>query len=488
MEFEVGIDSIQMLKYGSGSPLTWNMQRAINPHGLLLGMSGAGKTHLLKRAIQSFSANPNVKIHVFDVHGDIHTPNESAVLYSETTGYGINPLEINPDPHYGGVRKRIESFIKIVEKSTAAFGVRQEAVLRGLLEELFGYYGLFIDQPESWGLPGQTDNGLVFLEVPFESKDRAKKLGAKWHPGARCWYIEAIRYTGEIRALYPIKEVNGVSKRKYPTLSDLVGFVYTKMEEAFIGVGHDAMLALQEFHAATTKLNKQISHKQIGEQFLSEKDEASLLSYKEKVRIAVEDYLSQNATEKTLQEAMLYSSYDLLSGVYQRIKALEASGVFRDTHPPFSRGTNVFRHNIAPLSREEQKLFALFSLDKLFSQAVQMGETKEIRFIVVLDESARYFDKDPENILNIIATEGRKFGIALICAAQSPEMFSQEFLSSVATKIVLGIDESFWDTARRKLNLDKEKLSSIRPQEQILFQTKEKGDNKGTWTALIPMN
>ena len=32
-------------------------------------------------------------------------------------------------------------------------------------------------------------DGRIYLNVPFEEKEEAKKLGAKWDPGRKLWYI-----------------------------------------------------------------------------------------------------------------------------------------------------------------------------------------------------------------------------------------------------------------------------------------------------------
>lgn len=48
-----------------------------------------------------------------------------------------------------------------------------------------------------------------------------------------------------------------------------------------------------------------------------------------------------------------------------------------------------------------------------------------------------------DNIINIISKEARKFGLGLICASQSPTHFSEDFISNVGTKIILGLDQMF---------------------------------------------
>lgn len=479
----LGYDITAALK-GKQVPVSWDPMGAINPHLMLLGMSGTGKTHTLRQILKSFSSlETPPRIHVFDVHGDIEIENASTVLYSETSGYGINPLEVNPDPHFGGVRKRIESFIRTVEKSTTAFGVKQLAIIRDLMTELYEQFGFLADDPNSWNLnnPAGSNNGVIYLEVPYEQRDKAKRLGARWNPAVKSWYIPAGRYRGEIAALFDQKSVDQI-KRRHPTLSDLVNMTYNRMEESFIGLGRDSMRAVQDLHKASARINRMIikNHgKQLDDDEMEKLDKA-----KRAVIDAVERYLDQNPTSKTIREAMLYSSYDVITGVYQRLKGIESTGIFKDQRPPFDMSKPILRHNIKPLSRQEQKLFVLFTLERLFERAVQQGSADRIKTVIVLDEAARYFDKDPENPINIIATEGRKFGISLICAAQSPEHFSQDFLSSVASKIVLGIDETFWDVSRKKLNLSKDKLQKVQMHRNLLFQTKMKGEAKAEWISV----
>jgi len=33
---------------------------------------------------------------------------------------------------------------------------------------------------------------ITFLQVPFSEKDEARRLGAKWNPARKLWYIENV--------------------------------------------------------------------------------------------------------------------------------------------------------------------------------------------------------------------------------------------------------------------------------------------------------
>ncbi|WP_240533847.1 hypothetical protein [Aeromonas veronii] len=117
---------------------------------------------------------------------------------------------------------------------------------------------------------------------------------------------------------------------------------------------------------------------------------------------------------------MKYDSTDVLKSVVDRLENLNAIGIFKAVPPPFDPASQVWRYNIKALSMEERKLFVLFRLEEIFADAVQRGEQDDVVEVVILDEAHIYADDDPDNIINNIAKEARKFGLAMICASQSP--------------------------------------------------------------------
>ena len=79
---------------------------------------------------------------------------------------------------------------------------------------------------------------------------------------------------------------------------------------------------------------------------------------------------------------------------------------------------------------------------------------------------------EADNPINSIATEGRKFGLSLLCASQSPTHFSEDFLANVATKILLRLDEMYWDGSVKKLKIDMNTLKYIVPKKTLAVQIK----------------
>jgi len=87
----------------TGQPVMLDTLRAINSNVQISGITGMGKTHRIRSMAESLvqsasSLRKPIRVHVFDPHGDIDLPWCSEVKFSESTSFGYNPLEINPDP------------------------------------------------------------------------------------------------------------------------------------------------------------------------------------------------------------------------------------------------------------------------------------------------------------------------------------------------------------------------------------------------------
>jgi hypothetical protein len=96
-----------------------------------------------------------------------------------------------------------------------------------------------------------------------------------------------------------------------------------------------------------------------------------------------------------------------------------------------------------------------------------------------------YADDDEQNIINTLAKEARKFGVALICASQSPTHFSEDFIAAVATKVILGIDEMYWRGSTTKMRVTEEALAWIKPQKTMLVQLKTRGETRNDWRWVL---
>jgi hypothetical protein len=480
--------------------IVWDSDNVVNGHMLIMGMSGAGKTHNLRKIINKMrTETPRDKpfrVHIFDIHGDIDIDGSSSVLFSEQTEYGLNPLIVDNDPHFGGVRKRIQGVIKTLNRTSRQLGDKQEACLRNLMHDLYDHFGFDPANPETWrvdpNIPAEPSivNGKILLDIPYNEKDEAKAIAEKsltfvrppLAPAPGAWAIDIEKYTGAITNWMPL-----LTQRRHPTMADLLAIANKTLRQIFFGQNHEAVIALEVFQKASRSYrNKVTQATRKGETIIN--DEALLADLKKHGDRAIEaysEYVESVKGGKEMEELLRFSSVDVLKSCVERLENLLAIGIFKGKTPPFDEKTHIWRYDLKPLGKDEQKLFVLFRLEELFLKAVQRGETDYIADIFVVDEASNFFDDDESNILNTIAKEARKFGVSLICASQAPTHFSDDFVSSVGTKIVLGIDEMFWPSSSRKLNLPTGSLEWVKPTQSMLLQMKQKGIPKNNWNHVV---
>ncbi|MEG3765017.1 ATP-binding protein [Alteromonas sp. 14N.309.X.WAT.G.H12] len=395
----------------------WRASDVINGHFLIAGGSGVGKTHTIRNIIRSMvdTTEHPLRIHVLDVHGDIAIQGASEVFFSESTTVGLNPLIVDPDKHSGGVRKASQNFISTLNKSGRKLGDRQEAVLRTLLEELYAANHFYVDHPESWHL----------------------------HDG--------------VQRKYP---------KKFPTVNDLSRWAHFKYKQLYMGGSTKSSAALERVNKTAVKMQR------LGKEDQSFVDE-KLQPLKDEAIEAYSEYVTSINTGRELEELLKYDSKTTLKSVVDRIDNLRNSGVFRDNEPDFDPTNSVWRYKLNALSANEKKMFVLFKLKEIYDSAMKRGLCDHIREVVVLDEANRFIDEnDPEDILSLMANEIRKFGVAIICASQSFTHFSEDIISSFATKIILGIDEHFWKKTTTQLQIKIEHLAWIIPREKGLIMIK----------------
>lgn len=474
-------------------PIAWNSKSAVNGHVLMVGMSGAGKTYNLRKVVRELtdSSHGHVpRFHVFDVHGDIGIEGESSVMFSEQTKWGINPLKVNPDPHFGGIRKRVQGFIGTINRVMRMLGPKQEACLRNVLYDVYAHYGFLADDPSTWQIDDAAarfvsdgSDGRLYLDIPKGEKDDAKQLAKiVWDRDQFCWWVPIDEYKGPITR-WPPKML----ARTNPSIADVLRMARHLLHRSFLGTGIEAITKLEIANkAAAAYQRKVLQALRRGERTFEDSELIEAVEKaKEKAIQAFTEYAIKMTTGAELGDTIKYDSTDVLKSVVDRLENLDGIGIFKAAVPPFDPSAPVWRYNITALSLVERKLFVLFRLEELFAAAVQRGEQDEIRDVIILDEAHIYADDDADNIINTIAKEGRKFGLALVLASQSPTHFTEDFISSVATKVILGIDEQYWRGAVTKMRVTEEALKWIKPQKTILVQVKTRGETKNDWKWVV---
>lgn len=436
MQIVMGVNAYARSQ-GKSDPVVWDTAKLINGHVLIMGKSGTGKTYTLKKMLDQISQQARVRAHVMDVHGDIDIEGATAVKFSEATAYGFNPLIINPDPDFGGVRKRVRSFVAALSRTGFRLGPKQEAALRNILVDLYAANGFYENDPNSWKInDGQQ----------------------------RQW------------------------PKKYPSMEDAVRFANAKLRSMFLGTSSDAVAALEKVYRKQTQFHSKLKKQRGGagrpEEIEAFKKDLDIL--KEEAAELYRRHLESMVSGHELDDLIKYDSKDVIKSVVDRLENLNSIGIFRPTRPPFDSQNPIWRYDIKALAPDEKKLFVSFILEAIFHKAAQRGIQKDLVEIVVLDEAHLFLTDDPDNPINIIAKEARKFGLGMFAASQSPTHFSDDFISNVSTKIILGIDQMYWDGSVRKLKVEQKALEWIVPQQRLVMQMNNRGQTKNDfiWVSL----
>ncbi len=438
MQIDLGSDAHNP---ASGVRVIWDTKKLINGHVLIVGKSGTGKTHTLKSMVSQMSAasGGKLRVHVMDVHGDIDLDGCSTVKFSESTPYGFNPLTINPDPDFGGVRKRVQSFTAALQRTGFSLGPKQKAALRNILIDLYAANGFIENDPSTWRIP--ADGG-----------------GGKY-------------------------------RRKQPAMEDAVRFANAKLRAMFLGTSSKAINALEKLYRKQIQMQSRIKNS------TKAMDAAEAESMKVEMNKIAEDsialfkeHLEAIQTGRELDDLIKYDSKDVMKSVVDRLENLHNIGIFSPSRPPFDSSNPIWRYDIKALSTDEKQLFVSFILEAIFLRATQMGLQSDVTELIILDEAHLFSSEEPDNPVNIIAKEARKFGLGLFCASQSPTHFSDDFISNVATKVILGIDQTYWHGTVRKLQIDMSALEWIVPHRKMIVQMNNRAENKNKPTFVLLNN
>ena len=421
--------------------IIWDTEKVINGHMLIVGGSGAGKTYTIRQILKVMQKEAKkAKVSIMDVHGDIEIEGMERIAFSEVSPYGLNPLVINADVDFGGVRRRVETFKSIIN-SAGKLGVQQEQVIQNAIEDLCAAQGFLKKDPTTWDI----------------NVDKRK---------------------------------NPKFPKRYPTLEDLIMFLTYKMKQMKFGTTDQVVNLLEQLNRQKKKLQVLMkkSMKAQGEDEIA-KIESDIEKTKASAKELFSEYMDAIATGREVDEMLRYENADVISSTLIRLRNMEQSGIFKNKHPDFKPDTRIQNYDIKSLSGDEQRYFVYTLLEEKFMYYKSMGALNDsedrIREIIVMDEAHIFVNDDPRNPINTILKEARKYGLAIIFASQSFNHFSEDILSNVVTKLCLGIDETFHDPSARALKIDAKRFKHIVMQKTGLVQIKEKGSTSNQFLDVI---
>jgi hypothetical protein len=439
----IGLDYAKWHQEQQQVPVQWREHAISNCHIGVAGTSGSGKTHWIR---EFAAAMPDyVEIDIFDYHDDIVVPGAVDVLYSESTRYGYNPLVLNTDEHYGGLRRCINDIIETINSTSRKLGEAQENVLRKLITDVFALRGITADNPRSWAKREATDQEIAEMQ---QRRD--------WTGLNAC----------------------------YPTLNDVISFANRKLKALWLGIedkgdGKHALAAFDEYTRAVGVLSRlRSNHAKTVDHDEKAEIEQKMFGAKDKASSTYTTFLANMETGREFDEMKKYHSKDTLLSVISRLENLLATGLFSPRKPPFG-DARIRRHRIKPLaqSEDELKMFVRFRTRAMIRELMQNGESPggRLRRLLILDESKKFNDEEASNPLNVYVNEMRKFGGGLLLAGQSPAHFSADFIKNAGTLLLLNLATDDWDAAARKLKIDAKALKFLMPRSTAAVRMLEVG-------------
>lgn len=133
----------------TGAVVRWNPGNLANPHFLILGGSGAGKTQTIKRAMLELS-RLEFGVVAIDFHGDLLIEGADSYPISMTSSYGVNPLVVDLDPAGGGPDPQRFLVLQSLKEAFAPMGGNQLAFLDRALSEVYRNAGILQVDYASW--------------------------------------------------------------------------------------------------------------------------------------------------------------------------------------------------------------------------------------------------------------------------------------------------------------------------------------------------
>jgi len=165
-----------------GGELRWEPERHPNPHVLILGGSGSGKSWTI-RYLASRLLDRGYRVVLFDFHGDLAVAGARTVRIALDSEFGVNPLALSLDPTGGGPDPQRFEVLEQLRNAFKPMGSLQAALLDDCLKSVYGDFGILQEAPGSWTKPAPHLGhlaGEIERRIVAEPKDlRLRSLRTK---------------------------------------------------------------------------------------------------------------------------------------------------------------------------------------------------------------------------------------------------------------------------------------------------------------------
>lgn len=402
----------------SDKPVVLDINQTPNPHIMVIGGTGAGKTTYLTKVLLSYLQDNSYNAHVIDLHGDLGVSGENYFEFTtRNSPLGINAFEFEKEEKNGGIYNHVEFLCSIFKKCFMPnLGGVQKSVLTEFLIDVYHRVGISEHDASTWDRP---------LPTIEDMKDFYEELILSLRSGQ---YRDFRHLFGDIEKL---KNAN----------KDMDGAALNMSE-----------WPIEEVEKVKRMFEKVYEKVRRYEEHLSEGKHVEEFPTQLKGGIDISKYSSKQ------QMSALESLKPYFDSIFR-------SSIFNNNNPRPMRGIN--RYDIAGFTNSGDSMLAIFFADimlqKIFRAAKLAGEYRgangrRVHTYIVIDESKIILPtgKEKDNTMNIynrLATEIRKYGYGLILISQRLTHFSDEILTSMFTKIILRTDSNDKRDIKKRLSI-----------------------------------
>ncbi len=150
----------------SGEEVYWKPKAEKNPHFLVVGTSGSGKTETLRAIVHEFS-KIKIPVMIVDFHRDFEDIAENVMDFNNIT---INPLEYHPETPEMAMYK-----VSHILKKIFNLGVQQEGILQDAIQDAYRDKGIGLKESTPKGDLPTFDDVKDILESKLELLKEEKR-------------------------------------------------------------------------------------------------------------------------------------------------------------------------------------------------------------------------------------------------------------------------------------------------------------------------
>ncbi|MDA2926573.1 DUF87 domain-containing protein [Acidobacteria bacterium AH-259-G07] len=161
-----------------GSGVYWSPLGHPNPHVLIVGGSGSGKSWTIRLLAEKLLA---LGFHcvLFDFHGDLAVKGAATHRMALDSKYGVNQLAVSFDRTGGGPDPQRFEVLEQLRNAFKPMGVLQLALLDDCLKAIYRKFGVYQEDPRTWRQPVLPHLGDLEKELEARIRRDPKDLRAR---------------------------------------------------------------------------------------------------------------------------------------------------------------------------------------------------------------------------------------------------------------------------------------------------------------------